>query len=87
MKHRYRIFDLHLGYWLPGDYNSVEVCGIIGFRVNCSKYASGGYTLANRYRLAFADKEELIEPRKMISQKILEEWDRVRLEILKRCGK
>lgn len=82
---RYKVFDIHLGYWLPGDYSAAELRKRIGIDTNFSKYANSGCALNRRYRIEFQDGSVLSEGKKTLPLEMLAEWDRVRLSILGRC--
>jgi hypothetical protein len=81
-KHRYRVYDTVEEYWLPGSYSSEELRERIGIHENFSKYARKGVRLRRRYKIEFYDDAILTEPKRTIPPDMLEEWERVRKEIL-----
>lgn len=83
MKHRYRVYDCEEGRWFPGNYDTVELRDVLGIADNFSKYARMGVRLRRRYMIEFDDEEIPCEPKNTLPSKLLEEWDRVRIEKLK----
>lgn len=81
-KYRYRVYDAQEKCLLPGDYDSAELRVAIGIRDNFSKYAKAGVLLRHRYRIMIADDDTPRGGKCKIPPEKLEEWDRVRLEIL-----
>lgn len=79
----YRIYDCENEEWVEGEYTNNQVCEIIGAPRNRSvcDFAKNGYKFNGRWKVVIADDMPITRTSWM------EEWDRVRMEILKMGGK
>ena len=88
MRFKYRVYDKLTDKWFPGEYTAGKIPDLIGVRADYSRYAKGRWLLRDRY--LFEVVEEIrneVYINIHIYPALCAEWDRVRLEILRRYGK
>ena len=87
-KYKYKVFDVETQTYFDGTYTYTEIYDLIGLRAEYSKYAKEGWLLCRRYKIEFAEEPEVVEEAVSVVPVMWSyEWDRVRLEILRRGGK